>query len=124
LATDANTLKGKRDRSILAVLLGCGLRRRELADLDFTHVQQREEHWAIVDLVGKRGHVRTVPLPDWVKATIDAWVVPPNWTTGKVFRCVCRAGEWWGDAVTERLVWHVVKRYATHSASGVSRHMT
>ena len=40
-----NTLKGMRDRAILAVLLGCGLRRRELADLDFTHLQQREEHW-------------------------------------------------------------------------------
>jgi integrase len=49
-----NTLKGMRDRAILAVLLGCGLRRRELADLDFAHLQQREEHWAIVDLVGKR----------------------------------------------------------------------
>lgn len=41
----ADTLKGKRDRAILAVLLGCGLRRRELADLEFTHLQQREEHW-------------------------------------------------------------------------------
>jgi len=39
-----NTLKEKRDRAILAVLLGCRLRRRELADLDFTHLQQREEH--------------------------------------------------------------------------------
>jgi site-specific recombinase XerD len=36
-STDPNTLKGKRDRAILAALLGCGLRRRELADLDFTH---------------------------------------------------------------------------------------
>ena len=63
-----NTLKGKRDRPILAVLLGCGLRRRELADLDFTHLQQREEHWAIVDLVGKGGHIR--PVPEWVKSTI------------------------------------------------------
>ena len=68
-----NKLKGKRDRAILAVLLGCGLRRRELADLDFTHLQQREEHWAIVDLIGKGGHIRTVPVPDWVKATIDLW---------------------------------------------------
>jgi site-specific recombinase XerC len=34
-APDANTLKGKRDRAILAVLLGCGLRRRELAALEF-----------------------------------------------------------------------------------------
>ena len=36
-----STLKGKRDRAILAVLLGGGLRRRKLADLDFTHLQQR-----------------------------------------------------------------------------------
>ena len=66
-----NTLKGMRDRAILAVLLGCGFRRRELADLDFTHLQQREEHWAIVDLVGKGGHLggcsrtfgrKTVPI--------------------------------------------------------------
>ena len=64
---DAQTLKGKRDRAILSILLGCGLRRRELADLEFTHLQQREEHWAIVDLVGKGGHIRTVPVPEWVK---------------------------------------------------------
>ncbi len=31
------------------------------------HLQQREEHWAIVDLLGKGGHVRTVPVPDWVR---------------------------------------------------------
>jgi hypothetical protein len=33
--------------------------------LTLDHLQQREEHWAIVDLVGKGGHIRTVP--DWVK---------------------------------------------------------
>src|SRR5262245_53315601 len=33
---DAETLKGKLDRAIIAVLLGCGLRRRELADLTST----------------------------------------------------------------------------------------
>ena len=37
-----NTLRGKRDRAILAVLLGCGLRRRELADLDFTHPMKED----------------------------------------------------------------------------------
>src|SRR5215467_6588011 len=35
---DAESLKGKRDRAIIAVLLGCGLRRRELADLTFDHL--------------------------------------------------------------------------------------
>jgi site-specific recombinase XerD len=111
-APDANKLKGKRDRAILAVLLGCGLRRRELADLDFTHLQQREEHWAIVDLVGKGGHIRTVPVPSWVKTTVDDWVAAAELKPGKLFRCVCRAGKCWGEGVTERLVWHVVKQYA------------
>jgi site-specific recombinase XerD len=40
---DAETFKGKRDRAIIAVLLGCGLRRRELADLTFDHLQRRED---------------------------------------------------------------------------------
>jgi site-specific recombinase XerD len=109
---DADTLKGRRDRAILAVLLGCGLRRRELADLEFSHLQQREEHWAIVDLVGKGGHIRTVPVPDWVKATINVWVAAAGISAGRLFRCVCRAGKHWGEGVTERVVWHVVKHYA------------
>ena len=107
-----DALKGKRDRAILAILLGCGLRRRELADLDFAHLQRREEHWAIVDLVGKGGHIRTVPVPDWVKTAIDLWTVSAGISAGKLFRCVCRAGKYWGDGVTERVVWHVVKDYA------------
>jgi len=41
-APEQDALKGKRDRAILVVLLGCGLRRRELADLDFAHLQRRE----------------------------------------------------------------------------------
>ena len=43
------TLKRKRDRALIAVLLGCGLRRREAAELDLLDFQRREDHWAIVD---------------------------------------------------------------------------
>jgi len=53
---NGETLKGKRDRAIIALLLGCGLRRRELADVTLDHIQRRDDHWAIVDLVGKGGH--------------------------------------------------------------------
>lgn len=115
----AETLKGKRDRAILAVLLGCGLRRRELADLEFTHVQQREEHWAIVDLIGKGGHIRTVPVPEWVKSAIDLWTSSAKISTGRLFRCVCRASKTWGNGVSECVVWHVVKQYA--KAVGLSQ---
>jgi site-specific recombinase XerD len=102
----------QRDRALLAVLLGCGLRRRELAELTLDLLQRREDHWAIVDLVGKGGHIRTVPVPDWVKQTLDEWMVAAGIVTGRVFRCVCRAGTTWGDGMTERVVWHVVKEYA------------
>src|SRR5262249_59046339 len=70
---DATTAKGLRDRAILAVLLGCGLRRSEVAALTMGHVQQRDGRGGIVDLVGKHGRVRTVPTPTWVKVAIDAW---------------------------------------------------
>jgi len=111
-APETDTLKGKRDRALLAVLLGCGLRRRELAELTVDLLQRREDHWAIVDLVGKGGHIRTVPVPDWVKQTIDDWLAAARITTGRMFRCVCRAGKAWGEGMAERVVWHVVKQYA------------
>jgi integrase len=50
-APDAATTKGLRDRAILAFLIGCGLRRSEVAALMFTHIQQRDDRWCIVDLV-------------------------------------------------------------------------
>ena len=109
---NAHTLKGKRDRAILAVLLGCGLRRGELIALTFDHLQRREDHWAIVDLIGKGTHIRTVPMPDWVKETLDDWLGAADIRQGKLFRCVCRNGTVWGSDITEKVVWHVVKEYA------------
>jgi site-specific recombinase XerD len=106
---DPGTLKGKRDRALLGVLLGCGLRRKEAAELGVAHLQRRDEHRAIVDLVGKGRHVRTVPVPDWVKAAIDSWLDSAGVSEGRVFRCVCRAGKTWGTGFTERAVWHVFK---------------
>ena len=82
---DVSTLKGKRDRAILAVLLGCGLRRRELTELTVEHFEQREDHWAIIDLIGKAGHVRTVPVPSWVKHTVDEWLTAAGISLGGCF---------------------------------------
>ena len=107
-----HSVKGKRDRAILAVLLGCGLRRRELVHLHFDRIQRRKDHWAIVDLVGKGGHIRTVPMPDWVKQTVDDRLSTAQITHGRVFRCVCRRGTVWGTKITGKVVWHVVKEYA------------
>src|SRR6516225_4529784 len=82
-APDATTNKGLRDRAILAVLLGCGLRRFEVAALTFKHIQQGDGRWCIVDLVGKHGRVRTVPMPTWVRVAIDAWLRPSELPTAR-----------------------------------------
>jgi len=111
-APTPETLRGKRDRAILAVLLGCGLRRSELVHLGLYHLQRSEEHWAVVDLVGKGGHVRTVPLPDWVKRRIDQWTDASGITTGRLFRSINKNGVVWGDGLTEKVVWYIVKTFA------------
>jgi site-specific recombinase XerC len=99
---DDQTLTGKRNRAILATLLGCGLRRRELAELASESLQRREERWAIVDSVGKGRHIRTVPVPNWVKETLDVWLTAAGIESGPLFRCVCRAGKLWGTASQTR----------------------
>jgi integrase len=68
------SLRAARDRALLAVLIGCGLRRREATTLSVEHIQLRDARWVIVDLIGKGGRVRSVPMPSWTKHTIDAWM--------------------------------------------------
>ena len=83
-----------------------------MSDLDFAHLQRRDDHWAIVDLVGKGGHIRTVPVPDWVTGLLNDWTTAAGIKSGSLFRRVSSAGKVWGEAVTEKLVWHVVKEFA------------
>ena len=111
-APDVATMRGLRDRAMLAVLLGCGLRRSEVAGLNFAHIQQRDGRWCIVDLVGKHGRVRTAPLPTWVKVAIDAWTSAAGLAEGHVFRPVTRAGRAWGERLGEKVVWQMLQHYA------------
>jgi site-specific recombinase XerD len=110
---DITTTKGLRDRAILAVLLGCGLRRSEVAALTVWHVQQRDGRWCIVDLVGKHGRVRTIPMPTWVKGAIDAWTDVAALTEGHVLRPVMRGDQVQGERITEKAVWQLLQPYAT-----------
>jgi site-specific recombinase XerD len=111
-APNTATTKGLRDRAILAVLIGCGLRRSEVAALMFTHIQQRDNRWCIVDLVGKHGRVRTVPMPTWVKVATDAWTSVAGLTDGSVFRPVNRADRVAREHLGEKVVWQMLQKYA------------
>jgi integrase len=87
---DLDTIEGKRDRAILAVLLGCARRRSELAALESRHIQQRDGRWVFVDLMGKGKRIRTVPIPPFVKVGIDAWTAAAGLSEGPLFRRVRR----------------------------------
>jgi site-specific recombinase XerC len=86
LKADGVDLRSIRDLAMVAVLLGCGLRRAELSALRVEDMQNRQGHWAIVDLVGKGKRVRTVPMPMWVKEAVDHWTVAANISQGRLFQ--------------------------------------
>ena len=123
-ATDDNRLKGKRDRAMLCLLLACGLRRHEVVALRVDHLQRREEHWAIVDLVGKGRHVRTVPIPDWVMLELNNWLSSAAIDRGKIFRRVSKMGEVSAVGMTPKVVWHIVKDAARRIGVAKSAPMT
>ena len=89
-------MRAKRDYAMLAMLFGCGFRRSEPVGLELNEIQMRQGHWAVVDLIGKGGHIRTVPIPGWVKSALDQWMLAAGITEGKIFRAVARTGKVWG----------------------------
>jgi integrase len=116
---DRATLKGKRDAAILALLVGCALRRAELAALKMEDIQQREGRWVIADLRGKGGRIRTVAVPLWVKQSIDAWTAEAGHNAGPVLRPVNKSGRIAGEELSDWAVWSVVEQSA--KAIGIER---
>ena len=104
-----DNMRAKRDYAMLAMLFGCGFRRSELVGLELEDIQMRQGHWAVVDLIGKGGHIRTVPIPNWVKAALDQWTRAANIREGKIFRRVARLGKVWGGGLSQNVVWYVVR---------------
>jgi integrase len=116
---DRSTLKGKRDAAILALLVGCALRRAELAALRIEDIQLREGRWVIADLRGKGGRVRTVAVPLWVKHLMDAWTAAAGHRAGQLLRPVLKGGRVVGEGLSDWAVWSVVEQSA--KAIGIER---
>jgi site-specific recombinase XerD len=104
-----DSMRAKRDYAMLAMLFGCGFRRSELVGLELDDIQMRQGHWAVVDLIGKGGHIRTVPIPNWVKDALDQWTRAAGVSEGKIFRAVARLGKAWGSGISQNVVWYVVR---------------
>jgi len=111
-APDLSRLKGLRDRAILAVMIGGGLRRSEVAKLQFDDIQQRESRWAIIDMIGKGNRVRTIPLPNWAKVAVDEWTAAAGIAEGFIFRPINKGDRITSDSLTSQAIQNLVKEYA------------
>ena len=108
---DRSTVKGKRDYAILALLVGCALRRKELASLTVEEIQLRENRWVIADLRGKGGRVCTVAVPLWVKHGINAWQAAGRVEGGRLLRSIAKGGKV-GVSLSDWAIWAVVTEAA------------
>jgi integrase len=85
---------------MIAVLIGCGLRRAEAAALKLEDIQHREGHWVIADLNGKGGL-----------------------TSGPLFRAINKAGRTWGNGFTPKVIWSIVREGAANCGlTGLAPH--
>jgi site-specific recombinase XerD len=69
---DPESYWGKRDACILSLMLGCGLKRAEMANLKWTAYRLWGGRMWLVD-VGQGNKRRTIPVPLWAQEDADAW---------------------------------------------------
>jgi integrase len=120
---DLTTLKGYRDRAILAVMLGGGLRRSEVAALTFAHFRLLDGRWVIADIVGKGNRTRSVPVAAWVKQAVDEWAQTAGISTGQVFRPLSKGDKLAaGKKVSPQVVYRTVAEYALKIGVDLAAH--
>jgi integrase/recombinase XerD len=119
---DRHTLKGKRDRALLSLLLGAGLRREELAQLRIEDLQVRDGRWCLVDLAGKGNRLRTVAIPDWAKQAADEWIAAMPFAAGSLLGKINKGGRFVGQGMSAASIYGVVSEYAEKLALALKPH--
>ena len=111
-APNVGTLKGKRDRALLGIMIGCGLRRQEVASLMLETVQEREGRSVLVDLLGKGRRRRSIPVPAFAKEALDVWTKAAGIQAGRIFLPINKSDRISGGSITGQSVFVAVRYYA------------
>lgn len=129
-APDVSTPLGLRDRAILALLIGAGLRRSEVVSLQVKHFERRTvtdedgraaKRWMLVGITGKHSRTRNIPVADWVKALMDQWTARASITSGYLFRPVSWSEKkfWLKDEPLDAAtLFYIVKRHGWQAERG------
>jgi site-specific recombinase XerD len=114
-----NQLRDLRNHAVLAMLLGCGLRRAELVAVKIEDFELREEHWVLADLIGKGRHMRTIPVPGWVKSVVDQWTKSADLQSGALFRAIGKTGRVSNCGFSPKVIWSIVREAAKECGIGM-----
>jgi integrase len=110
LATcNTKTIQGQRDRVVLGLLVGAGLRREELAYLEFENIIMQPvsgQFRTVLDVTGKGAKNRVVPISDSLAAGIDEWAFIIG--SGRIARSVSKADKL-GQSLSAIGIFHIVR---------------
>nr|HPR60534.1 site-specific integrase [Prolixibacteraceae bacterium] len=97
--------EGKRDKLIVSLLYGTGVRLAELKNLSISNINHIE---CTIKVLGKRNKERIVPYPKSINRTIDEYMVFRN-EIGE--NCPFLFVTSKGDQVYDKLIYRVVNKY-------------
>lgn len=64
--------QGTRNGALVALMVGCGLRRAEVCALEWSDIVERGGR-LVVEVRGKGERMRVIPIPAWVRAYVEEW---------------------------------------------------
>lgn len=116
-----SSASGLRDAAIIAVLVGCGLRRTELVTLDLKHYNTAEKS---LKVRGKGNKDRTAFLPKDAQHYLTRWIQEVRGpSSGALFTRIRRHGDVTMDRLTDQAVYYILdKRAESAGMKGFSPH--
>ena len=116
-------LRDLRNYAVLAMLLGCGLRRAEFVAVRIEDFKLREEHWVLADLVGKGAPYADYPragLGQVCRRRMDGRCGTPEWKSLSRHR---QDGQDAGERIYPKVIWSIVRDAASsYGIGGIAPH--
>jgi site-specific recombinase XerD len=113
-----DTLRGRRDGALLALLYGAGLRRSEAAKALVSKIGPAALE---ISVIGKGNRERTIPLPEVPAALLRTWLhvrrVPSDW----LFPRMTRAGLHLGQRITPHGIGYALAGLAARAGFDIAR---
>lgn len=117
-APDVDTALGLRDRAMLELMYGSGLRVSELVGLESLHVNLRQ---GVLRVLGKGAKERLVPIGDEAQHWLERYLAEARSTLarGKVRTPLFLSRR--GGEMSRQLFWHGIKRLALQAGIDAAR---